>query len=32
MLGKTEKTDKLGKISLMILRNLSCDVIWIEFI
>ena len=31
MLGKTERTGKFGKISLMILRNLSCAVIWIEF-
>ena len=32
MLGKTERTGKFGKISLMIYRNLSCAVIWIEFI
>ena len=32
VLGKTERTGKFGKISLMIQRNLSCAVIWIEFI
>ena len=32
MLGKTERTGKFGKISLIIERNLSCAVIWIEFI
>ena len=32
MFGKTERTGKFGKISLMIYRNLSCAVIWIEFI
>ena len=31
MLGKTERMGKFGKISLMIYRNLSCAVIWIEF-
>ena len=31
MLGKTVRTGKFGKISLMILRNISCAVIWIEF-
>ena len=32
MLGKTERTSKFGKIFLMVKRNLSCAVIWIEFI
>ena len=32
MLGKTKRMGKFGKISLMVLRNLSCAVIWIEFI
>ena len=31
MLGKIERTGKFGKSSLVILRNLSCPVIWIEF-
>ena len=32
VLGKTERKGKFGKISLMVQRNLSCTVIWIEFI
>ena len=31
MLGKTDRTGKFGKIFLMIYRNPSCTVIWIEF-